>query len=86
MDDKELEENYEKGFMERVSEPLISEPYFSEDEEKEIMRRVLIEWLNIRNYNQQEIMGIDMEIAECIERENLQHLVSGGWIPLKEGE
>ncbi|MBQ7528503.1 hypothetical protein IJT10_01175 [bacterium] len=66
MDDAELTKNYEEGFIERISEPLISEPLISESEGEKLLEIVITEWLEDENYSQKEIMNIGMGIAEYI--------------------
>ncbi len=78
-------DDYEACFMERVSEPIGCGIHISEEEGDKLLKNLLICLLNSKDFTQEELMSLDRNSAEYIEEFGLQHLVSGGWTPLKKG-
>ena len=81
------DDQYE-AFMDRISEPLNDgQIHLTEKGEDELLRTVLSDWLKMKKVTQEDVLSEDdgIETAEFIEKFGLQHLVSGGWTPLKKG-
>ena len=79
---------YEKDFMDRISEPLNDgQIHLTEKGEDELLRNILRCWLEYNMVTQKDVLSEKegIEIAKFIEEFGLQHLVSGGWTPLKKG-
>ena len=79
---------YEKDFMDRISEPLNDgQVRFNDGEIDYLLRNILRCWLEYNMVTQKDVLSEKegIEIAKFIEEFGLQHLVSGGWTPLKKG-
>lgn len=85
MIEKESNDNdYEASFMARISEPIGIGIHLSEEEQDELFRGALVCLLNAKNFTQKELVDLDKDLPKYIEQFGLQHLVSGGWVPLQE--
>ncbi|MBQ7529084.1 hypothetical protein IJT10_04195 [bacterium] len=85
MIEKESNDNdYEASFMARISEPIGIGIHLSEEEQDELLKITLTYMLKSDDFTQKELVDLDKDFPKYIEQFGLQHLVSGGWVPLQE--